>query len=228
MAANFGSELMLWTNLQTTTAWLDANLEQFDPLPTGFPSYRSIKRFAELSIALMCIERLSRSSDGYPWLGNWVQRVTEFLTLNCGKPAYHEGLIKDPLGAFNFALPYLVLKRMGYRCTALDSVIERLLRNGLFLSVEMVPFRALDRLYFLKIGGRPTNPRDLVHWYRRTTIGSRKGVVVFNVEDTYSVTHTVFYMSDFGSDAKSLLDPIETERVLVILRSLLEIGRAHV
>jgi hypothetical protein len=139
---------------------------------------------------------------------------------NCGKPAYREGILKDPLGAFSFALPYLVLRSMGRRCISLERAIEGLLRNGLLLSVEMVPFRTLDRLYFLRVGGLLKSSRELLHWYRKTTLGARKEAAVFNVDDAYSVTHTVFYMCDFGYGS-TLLGQTESARIVVTLQSLL-------
>ncbi|MGC2656808.1 MAG: hypothetical protein WA324_02450 [Bryobacteraceae bacterium] len=214
-----GGDSALWKRLQTTLAWLDANIQHFDPLPTGFPSYRSLKRFAELSIALMCLRRLSTRTAGRPWLESWVQRTSEFQILNFGRPAYQESLVKDPLGAFSFALPYLVLRGTGHRCIALERAMKRLLGNGLFLSVEMIPFRALDRLYFLKLAGLSVTRRGMIRWYRKTTLGARRDAV-FNLDDAYSVTHTVFYMCDFGR-SHTLFDETESARVLIALESLL-------
>ncbi len=95
--------------------------------------------------------------------------------------------------------PYLSLRSGGYRNEYYERILTEYDENGYLNGLEELPFRKLDREHALwKSGWRNTSPQ----WYqlfKATTLAKKTNPIYLNTIDAYSVTHTLFYLTDFGN-----------------------------
>ncbi|HVO78754.1 MAG TPA: hypothetical protein VMT39_01925 [Candidatus Bathyarchaeia archaeon] len=103
-----------------------------------------------------------------------------------------------PSYAYAILLPYLTLRPTGYRSSFHEESLRLAWASGFLFAVEVVPHRVLDREYFLwKAGLRDSEPC----WstlYANTALAAAKDALHIDREAAYAITHTLFYLSDWG------------------------------
>jgi hypothetical protein len=180
--------------LTASLEWLNNNIDRFSPREGGELSEAGIKALAELAIA-------------YAWLEDCRSRASPLAGLS-------------PLQKSFELWRALALRPSGHRSAYHEDTL-RLLRRWRYPAVtETVPYRVLDRQYFLwKFGSlkREPNWRKL---YQTTTLARTRCIAHLNREDAYSVTHTLFYLTDFGNRPLPL-DDYEKTRIKEIVEALL-------
>lgn len=176
--------------------WLDDNLELFDPWRDAEFSTEGLQCFAELTIVFV---RLRNSLPVWNLLSNnqaperWRDHIVTRLTTS----SIAELPRKRPLHSFPYILPYLVMRAYGFRDSYWEQTLALLGTLGLPQAQEVVPFRELDVAYFTgKSGYYPAC--DLLSLYRRTFLARMHSSVYVDDDSAYSITHSIFYLSDFG------------------------------
>jgi hypothetical protein len=144
----------------------------------------------------------------------------DFIVRHSADPAYAETLRKRPTQAFYLLLPYLVLRATGFRASYYEDTVKRLHRWGYLRSIEMVPYRILDRQYFLWKSGYLRRESNWQQLYRNTILGRSRNVVYLDQDAAYSITHTLFYLTDLGSRPPAITVS-EVKRVTRIVECLL-------
>jgi hypothetical protein len=85
---------------------------------------------------------------------------------------------------------------------------------GFCEGMDRVPFREMDLAYSLGLMISPEFRKELPVWFASTTFGQRQHLTRYTTDDIYSVTHAVFYLTDFGrSQLTDLLDTVTAERL---------------
>jgi hypothetical protein len=127
---------------------------------------------------------------------------------------------KQAAGSFPFLLPYLVMRADGWRDDYFEETIRLLRARRLPECCEVVPFRALDVRYFFARSDRGFNGRDLLDLYERTCLARMVDDSFVDEPTAYAITHTLFYLSDFGLSALPL-ERVEVMRIRDVVESLL-------
>jgi hypothetical protein len=171
--------------------WIEQNLAQLNPFEEG----RELDEFHQTSLgelALLCHLLLRGDAPRDPR----IERCIDFLYSLYSRPAYHESVFRLPQAFVGHLLIWLVLRARGIeervKREALQSLIDRV--SGIVLSYD--PYRVLELSYLLRIAGfdHPLPPDDEV--FRHTLLGKRADILDYC--DLYNITHTIFYISDFG------------------------------
>src|SRR5205085_217609 len=186
----------------------------FDPSPR-------IQPFTELAILY---ERL-HSVASHPLavrlrLPYHLRHWRRFLFDHCEDRAYAELARRMPSYAYAMLLPYLVLRSTGYRSSFHEESLRLSWARGFLFAMEVVHHRVLDREYFLwKAGLLPGEP-DWSKLYANTALAVAPDALHVDKEETYAITHTLFYLSDWGRRPPPFEDA-EAARVTKILDCLM-------
>jgi hypothetical protein len=155
-------------------------------------------------------------------VNSWVEHTRRQLS----DPALRELPRKRPLGAFPYLLPYLILRRRGWREAYWEETLAWLMTQGLPYGAEALPYRRLDVAYFLNAAGvdpclfggcQPVG--SLSQLYHETFAARERNPISVDVDASYAITHTIFYLSDFGRLRPRLPDE-DVDRLRALLASL--------
>jgi uncharacterized protein DUF6895 len=199
--------------------WLSGNLDRFSPIDKtgGAPE---ITPFAELAILF---ERL-HSSKYAPFaerlgLSGHLPRWGRFIARQLNDRAYAELPRRMPAGSYNLLLPYLMLRATGYRRAFHEESLRRMTERGDGRFIELVPYRIVDREYFLWRAGVAAEEPDWARLYAETLLARIPNALHVDKEGTYAITHTLFYLTDWGRRPPPF-DPEELDRVSHIVDCL--------
>lgn len=173
--------------------WLTSKLNDFSPLRNGRAEPFYLKAFAELTLVYVHLQQCKQ-----PHLRDRLLIWRGFITGHCENPIYAQGPRKQPIIAFTYLMPYLLLRSIGYRSAYYEETLDQLRRRDYLRSMELVPYRVLDREYMLWKSGYSLSKPPWRKLYHATALGQGLGPLCFDDEATYSLTHTLFYLTDFG------------------------------
>lgn len=185
--------------------WMTNHLDLFVPQDPFNPE--KIKEFAELSILYGCLAtwRLARP---YAQLEHIKSHLFEFLS----NPAIAEWVRKLPAYYSPYLIAYLPLRGAGIRIPDMEEAERLLRRAGYPQGLETTPYRELEFQYLTWKGGVVRKPPAWGSVFRRTTLARCRNPVYFSVSEVYSVTHTLFYLTDVCGPAKI----VDADRKLAI------------
>lgn len=177
-----------------------------------------LQALAELAIALVRLTGTDRAWDVIVDRPGAEARWREHIVEQVSMAALAQLPRKRPMQAFPYLLPYLVLRRTGFRDPYYEQTLDRLMSVGFPDMSESVPYRRLDVAYFLGKSGRKGGG-DLKSHYRRTGLAHQRSVVLADDDSAYALTHTILYLSDFGAQPIALPEP-ELRRIQPIIETL--------
>ncbi len=125
--------------------------------------------------------------------------VKGFLEAWVGEPMVVERARKRPSYYIAYVFPYLCLRMTGYRNEDWEAALPMMEHSGYPLASETVPFRVLELQYIRWRAGLTIEQPDWAGWQALTTIGRIRNPVYLVDWEVYSITHTLFYFTDFGS-----------------------------
>jgi hypothetical protein len=80
--------------------------------------------------------------------------------------------------------------------------------------MDRLPYREMDFVYNLGRILSPEYEQSLAEWFRSTAFGRRQHIVRYTIDDLYSITHAVFYLTDLGlRKLECVLDPETAARL---------------
>jgi hypothetical protein len=188
--------------------WLADRIEYFDPRvhPVGSEEYfTGSKALCELSLLCSITAR-----------GGMIELPPALVALPFNvwaTPSFAERLATQPHRFRLYGAVYASLRSMGLSDATSDAVIHDLLSDGYITATEEVPYRRLEIRYLLDLAGID---HDLPHYdtlYNETLLARAERASVLTYADAYSVTHTLFYLSDFGLRAPTFTTPSEYARI---------------
>ena len=107
-----------------------------------------------------------------------------------------------------------------------DAPFERdyyrhLSRIGFFEGMDRVPYREMDLAYSLGLMGEKNSGNAMAAWCRDTAFGQSLHISRYTFDDLYSITHAVFYLTDFGTrPLETYIDHATASRVRHEIRNL--------
>ncbi|AUY49195.1 hypothetical protein [Streptomyces sp. CB01881] len=212
-----------------TLAWLERNLDRFDPYAAGpghpehETSYAQAKAALELALLRHCWARVDTGDD--PRLA----RVTARVRTLWQHPDFPRLVTADPRCAAYYGLVYAALAPDGIDDRPCRAVLARLAADDLSPRGR-TPYQRLELRYYAdKAGVRHTvEPyEELVARNVLVTLPAEAakravpdGEAPVTVPEAYAVTHSSFYLSDFGRtgaglSADALADAAELVRRLL-------------
>lgn len=198
--------------------WLRRQLPFFEPVGSGELSPLNLKAFAELAVACEIMEDASTSGTAFV-PNDDLDALWSFTLDRALGPDLWQLAKRFPVQWFLVSLPYLAVRNGRRRSQPFDAVVQWVLRRGLADSFETVPYRVLDQAYFLARAGLYRGAPNWESLYRETFLGRAGDPLYINVDTAYSVTHTVFYLTDFGR-CRSPVAQLYGEDVANLLASL--------
>lgn len=187
---------------QTAVSWVTLNLARFQPFVAGQLTADGIKALSELAILYSVLKDRSRAGRD-SWIENAIPTWRSFLIEQCETPKYAQMSRKRPGQAFYLLMPYLCLRRSGYRTPYYEQTLRLLKRWRYPGAIEVVPHRLLDRHYFLWKAGLKLAPK-WSHHYRATSLPHMTHPQYLDDDAAYVFTHTLFYLTDFGRHRPAL------------------------
>lgn len=201
--------------------WLNLHLDHFIPLREGRLTDDGVKAFAELSVVYGYLEQKLRLQHTDNFLKNVNLPVWRaFLIRHFEDKIYAETVRKRPAQAFYLLIPYLVLRGVGYRSQYYEESLQQWRRWGYPQAMEVIPYRLLDQQYILWKAGYQTREPNWQQLYRQTVLGRECSSIYLDENATYSITHTLFYLTDFGNHCPPL-EKADLQRIVDLVECLL-------
>jgi hypothetical protein len=198
----------LATDASSSLDWVTANLSRFAPDLDRVNT--TLSTFGEFAILYAYAETWRSRLTKHVPLDRHLPAWRQLIVSQCQAPAYVESARKQVSIAYAFLVPYLVLRATGFRSSAHEHLLRRMQWWGYPAVSETVPYRLLDREFFFWKGGYAREEPNFYQGYRDTTLGQRCSPVHLDLDSAYSVTHTLFYLTDFGS--RPLVLPVSEMR----------------
>jgi hypothetical protein len=202
-------------NLHKGIRWVADHLPLFTPQDAADP--QQMKSIAELALMYRLINRW------HPTL-----RIDAFKLIE----SFLEQALCDPLPVYivlqkpwhyNYYLGlYLIMRAAGHHNELWEEALTRLKSQGYPDILESSPYRKLENRYYHALVG--IRPHHKPHWksseYRATTLGKCRNPIRLTTLESYSVTHTLFYLTDFSESDNSVPEK-ERKRIMEIVKTLL-------
>jgi hypothetical protein len=194
--------------------WLDRRLQTFSPCQGGYPEAWRLKAFGELALVFTYLQEWRCLPLRY--LRSW----RAFIIDQLDDPAYGQLARKQPTAAFAYLAPYLMLRSSGFRSAYLEDTMRMLTRRQLLTTAEMVPYRKLEREHALWKSGYSRREPPWLQLARPTALLRSGNPLGWDDDVAYSITHTLFYLTDFGNRPGNLTSR-ELQRAIAVVECLL-------
>jgi hypothetical protein len=127
---------------------------------------------------------------------------------------WHELAAYDPSAATGMALAADFYRSLD-RPVPFDREYFGFLNSiGYFQGTDRMPYRDMDLAYNLARMVSPEYDKDLAMWFQSTAFGREQHIVRYTIDDLYSLTHAIFYLTDLGlRDVDELLDEATCDRL---------------
>jgi hypothetical protein len=153
-----------------------------------------VKAFGELALVYAYLQEWRN-----PALSEHLPLWRTFIIKHLEDPAFAQLARKRPAIAFAYLIPYLMLRATGYRSAYHEETLRLLRRGNLLRAAEVVPYRVLEREHALYKSGWTRDEPRWRHLARATVLLQCNNPAAWDDEAAYSVTHTLFYLTDFGN-----------------------------
>lgn len=210
---------MLQASLRGAVKWVTAHLASFG-LDYSTSDDARLRAFSELSVALYQLERRRNSTLIGLGVDEDLDTWHSFVFQHCQRAEYIEMVRKFPTQASSLLLPYFILRALGHKISAHEKFLHAPNIKELLLFPEVLPFRELDRLYFLRQSGLFQRNQDQSELYKNTLLSRASGLVYLSDQDVYHITHSIFYLTDFGLSSFPF-GFAETKRVGLLVQGLI-------
>jgi hypothetical protein len=220
--AAFPAESMRNASLEAegrALAWVALHRHYFNPLThTNVQRLKlAIKAAAELSLvcSLACTSRrpdVPREAYG---------ELASYLWHEVFKnEAMQEYLLSNTSGLPSYSL-YVSLSQCGYEDAAYRNKLEAMLEDGYIRAVECVPSMQLDLAHNLTLMGLLPDDLSIAELYNRSFLAKHPSLYPLTTGDAYTVTHTIFFLTEFGRAKASRFSAADEAYFRVALPRLL-------
>lgn len=175
--------------------WIDRHLEYFNPLRYSQILKVDLAVKASAELALVCEYALSdharSDAQHYRHIASYIWSEV-FCT-----PAIQDYLLTTELGLLTFGF-YASLRQCGYQDQRFETKLGLVLKDGYVLAAERIPTRDLDLIHSYKKLGISWNGKSHSEIYSRCLLAKHPVLYPLSVDDVYAITHTIFFITDFG------------------------------
>ena len=100
-------------------------------------------------------------------------------------------------------------------------MIQKVVRDSNVCIIERIPYRQLELRHILDAGGFAHGLPSYRELWSRTLVAHRPNLMFLSDNDVYSITHALFYVSDFSAHNVDFLTPQEIAYVHDVVTHLL-------
>jgi len=209
------------SRLLASADWITNHLECFRANFGAEPGELDVKALGELALTYAWIHRLrGRLGPISVPIDAGLDRWRAFLAQECEKAMFAELPRKRPAQGCFLLFAYLCLRSTGYRWSYHEETLRRMHLRGYPHASEALPYRELDRQYMFWMSGWLEREPPWHRLYRRTCVGRTRAPLYLDYVSAYSVTHTIFYLTDFGHRRPAFAEK-ESVRVRDVVEYLL-------
>jgi hypothetical protein len=196
--------------------WLACNLERF--LPSDPSNPESMKQISELALLYAQLTQWLKTEQKTAVIE--VEAVGTFLLDFFSRMDIIQFSRKRPSHYSAYIIPYLALRASGKYIAGYEDALIHLHRAGYPEACEKPPYRAMELQYARWKAGLSQQRPDWKANYHITTLGLCRNPTYLLKWEVYSITHTLFYLTDFSGPAPQM-PPNESKRVGDLVEVLL-------
>ncbi len=151
----------------------------------------------------MLIYAASAASDR-PRIAHRVDELARLLVPHARSERVLVDIALHPAFAFKFAVPHVLLTRLGYRDESFDDFLKSCLSSEARNGHDRPPSASLERKWIASLwtaDNSDSRPRAIL---RDSVLNSPVDILGGLREDVYAFTHLIFYCTDFGFKAARL------------------------
>nr|WP_161515203.1 hypothetical protein [Priestia megaterium] len=146
--------------------------------------------------------------------------IFSFICSQFENPLYAQMPRKNPIDSYPCLVGYLMLRATGYQNPYYEETLEFLKRNGYLYACEEYPYRILERNLLLWRSKYLTQEPEWYSVYQSSILAEEVNPIYLDDMHVYCITHTLFYLTDFGNRPLRLPNK-EIRRIVHLLESLL-------
>lgn len=174
-----------------------------------------IKPLGELILLVRVLERNGVDAAALPELRDAVLRYTAEFD-------WHLLGASNAAGASPLAMVLELFEAHGMKGSLERDYVAQLIAFDYFEGMDRIPYRMMDVLYSFDLAGFDMDAEDFKDQFAQTSFGKHQLLPRFSFDDMYSLTHAVFYLTDFGqADISKYLDEAEIARLRTVLARLM-------
>ncbi|PXV60037.1 hypothetical protein CLV62_13225 [Dysgonomonas alginatilytica] len=181
--------------------WIYESLKYFSPLDNGaINDPNTNKMFNELHLFLFLAYRNRRhfTIENFE-IVELISQFTEPILLN---PRYYEQIQIDP-HCFRINGSSIIFYLNYKNNRKLESIIKRTYKTARDITPEIIPFRKMDLEYNLYLASSYLNKdgkdyAKMQNISKTSILASKFDLINFSISEEYALTHSLFYLSDFG------------------------------
>jgi hypothetical protein len=162
---------------------------------SGTDPYRSVTEKIVVESALLCL-LAGRVLDTTPAIQESVARLAALLNPLARTTAKAALLVKHPHTALPFGITHVALEKLGKPDPDFSAVLRSALRSGYVDHTERLPYRRLELAWLLALWD--DLPVEYAPHRQGSILSGRPHPLHMSVPDLYALTHTLFYLTDFG------------------------------
>ena len=180
--------------------WIENNLNYFSLYNAAIIDRNRIKAFVELVFLVNFLEDSSKKN---------LSKIKRFIEFEINNFDFESALIHDidALAGIAVIEEYCINNGISKYNALLNKVVD----NKIDIMLQKTPFRILDLSYSLSKAGIKSNLGSNYSLYKKTFLGKNKNLCYVSPMGAYSITHTIFYLTDMG---RSLMeDSIDINKI---------------
>ncbi|GAA5049013.1 hypothetical protein HNP84_004366 [Thermocatellispora tengchongensis] len=190
------------------TRWISENVDYLDPSYPDLPVTPKVKASLELALLHLFWSRVRPGDDD-------LARVTETLHKIWRDPEFPRQVAAKPAYFRQYGLIYGALAPAGITGGHHLATLAELAPGGHLAPYGKSPYLRLETRYYADIAGLGHAFESYRELYEASFLANLTTVLPMDIEDAYTITHTVFHLTDFGFRDAGLTDE-ERERALGI------------
>jgi len=206
--------------------WLDKHRELFNPLtsPSDDPSTEIYLTKALGELGLLCMLTSRSTKDD---LDPRIEHCLQLLLAIWQQSHYYERVVRRPEYFQMYTMIYLVLQQCGIIPDTQKALIQQVIDQGYVLATETTPMRLLDRRHMLDCGQFRHDLPSYAELYQQTLLAQTPELVYLTDTDIYAITHTIFYLTDFGRISSPFLQGDHLTTIRGCIETLLGVYIRH-
>lgn len=202
--------------LNKSTNWLINNLEGFSIERGNSKEIPwQIKPVGELIFLLLALKKNAAK-------GKEIDDMCQFCIEQTQNFDWHELAAYDPsIVTVIYSLKDFYSK-MGVAVPWEEEYVQMLAECDFFDAMDRVPYREMDLIYTRSLTDNKQNYlKSLANWFNDTTFGREQISTRYTIDDMYSLTHAIFYLTDMGTrPVNDVVDETTAQRMRTTLVSL--------
>lgn len=197
--------------------WINNNKNEFFPLCTNKINPLRSKAIVELAFMCMYYSRFYDINND-----KMMANTLSFLIKTIKTPIYRERIIRNPALLSMYGTVYVALRNCGYEDKNLRKMFQTVLNQGYATKIERIGFRKMDLFYLLACGNFEQDI-SIEKIFSETILSTNPPIIHLLDSDVYSITHTLFYLTDFGRKDISFISQKKQKYIKWLITILLGI-----